>query len=200
MWLIDCGNENGKVFFLCHIRHERKQSTFRFFNLLKIFEWGSEMQLCLCVCIHLVSPLVHLWGSGPWCCSSAGYGRESNLSATVSPHPVHIIFNMGVSSLSSSLRSSLGRTTRTHTQFNKMSSLCLCVCVCVCVYVCVCVCERGCVCVCLRVCVCVWFVENGETRANPIPGYVERERERERETGSKTWSRETRIESSEEEP
>ena len=88
-WLIAAMRMETHSYCATLVANKRKQSTFRLINMLKTFEWGSEMQLCLCNCIrplspfHPFRPVAHLQGSGPWCCSGAAYGRESNLNATV---------------------------------------------------------------------------------------------------------------------
>ena len=88
-------SDKRKVLFYATLLAPNGKKTFPFFNTLKSFEWGSEMQLCLCHCIHPVSPLqpfrpvAHYGRSGPWCCSGVAYGRGSILCATVR------VFNVG---------------------------------------------------------------------------------------------------------
>ena len=65
------------------------------FDFSTCWQTLKEELKCPCICVIASTQSAHdthsaqspiYGGSGPWCCSGAAYGRESNLSGTVSAH------------------------------------------------------------------------------------------------------------------
>ena len=82
-------------FFVPQVATERKKILSHLSTCRKALNEEVKSP-CVCVkCIHPVSPfrpVAHLWGSGSQCWSSAAYGRESKLNATVRPYPLIFVF------------------------------------------------------------------------------------------------------------
>ena len=78
------------LFFVPHWPRTNENKVL--FNVSTCWRSLNEGVKCSCVCIIASTQSAHCThsaqspiykGSGPWCCSGAAYGRESNLSATV---------------------------------------------------------------------------------------------------------------------